>query len=54
MLSFNLIAFTVPKEPKKKFVDHLQLYRSCISRERSQNINELGDQKTFDKSDFSQ
>ena len=52
MLSFNLVAFTVPKELKKKFVDGLKYI--CISRERSQNINELRDQKTFDKSDFSQ
>ena len=52
MLSFNLVAFTVPKELKKKFVDRLQCV--CISRERSQNINELRDEKTFDKSDFSQ
>ena len=52
MLSFNLVAFAVPKELKTKFVDLLQCV--CIGRERSQNINELGDQKTFDKSDFFQ
>ena len=39
MLSFNLVAFIVPKELKKKFVERLQCV--CISRERSQNKNEF-------------